>query len=129
MIKVLNKTLGYNLHLLLSRYHQTSQVTEKSDVYSFGVVLLELITGQRPFITSSNDTHIVQWVHQRLDTGCIGNIVDARLHDSYNNDSIWKAIEIAIECTLASSTKRLSMSDVVTRLRLCLQSKASLDVL
>ncbi|CAA6667502.1 unnamed protein product [Spirodela intermedia] len=110
-------------------YHRTSKLTKKSDVYSFGIVLLELITGQRPFVISSNNMHIIQWVHQRLENGHTDDIVDSRIHDSYNINSIWKAIEIAMDCTLASSTKRLNMSDVVMRLKQCLQSEAYHEVL
>ncbi|CAA6675634.1 unnamed protein product [Spirodela intermedia] len=110
-------------------YHRTSKLTKKSDVYSFGIVLLELITGQRPFVISSNNIHIIQWVHQRLENGHTDDIVDSRIHDSYNINSIWKAIEIAMDCTLASSTKRLNMSDVVMRLKQCLQSEAYHEIL
>lgn len=69
--------------------------------------------------------HIIQWVRQRLENGHIDNLVDPRMHDSYNADSIWKVIEVAMECTLPSSTKRVNMSDVVRRLKQCLQSDAS----
>ena len=39
---------------LAPEYYATGKVTDRSDVYSFGVMLLELITGRKPIMASSD---------------------------------------------------------------------------
>ncbi|GKA22282.1 leucine-rich repeat transmembrane protein kinase protein [Tanacetum coccineum] len=70
-------------------YYTTNRLTEKSDVYSFGVVLMEMITG-RPAI----------------------------LHGDFNINTAWKVVELAITCVDIISSKRPTMNDVVTDLKL-----------
>ncbi|KAJ9692162.1 hypothetical protein PVL29_011302 [Vitis rotundifolia] len=102
-------------------YQETSRLTEKSDVYSFGIVLLELISGQPAIIKSSESStiHIVQWVRPLLEMGDIGGIVDPRLNEDFDTNSAWKAVETAIGCVVHSSSERLTISDVVAKLKEC----------
>lgn len=104
------------LHLF--RYYFTYQLSEKSDVYSFGVVLLELITGQPPILRlPPHNTSLVQWVHQRLATGNIEDIVDANLQSLYEVNSIWKTADLAFKCTSRTSQQRPTMTDVLMDLK------------
>ncbi|WOK91454.1 hypothetical protein Cni_G00145 [Canna indica] len=87
-------------------YYSTFQMSEKSDVYSFGVVLLELITAERPILTSAQNAHIVQQVRQRLIKGNIEDVVDPKLQRDYDVNSIWKAADVAFKCTAQTSQQR-----------------------
>ncbi|XP_072994651.1 probable LRR receptor-like serine/threonine-protein kinase At1g51880 [Typha latifolia] len=106
----------------------TYQFHQKSDVYSFGVVLLEVITRQSPIILSPAATiHLTDWVTQRLAKGNIGDIVDRRLQGQYNDNSVWKVVDLALACTKKTSIQRPSMSDVVEQLKESLSLVAACD--
>ena len=101
------------------RYYISNKLNEKSDVFSFGIVLLELITGKTAIIRRSERMHILQWVGPLIARGEITTAVDPRLAE-YEVNSAWKAVEIAMECTLDTSIKRPTMSIVVNELKECL---------
>ncbi|KAH9665610.1 protein kinase domain-containing protein [Citrus sinensis] len=103
-------------------YYVLNWLNEKSDVYSFGVVLLEIITGRRPVISRAEDdtTHISQWVNSMLAEGDIRNIVDPSLQGNFDNNSAWKAVELALACASHTSSERPTMTDVLMELKECL---------
>ncbi|TVU49670.1 hypothetical protein EJB05_00996, partial [Eragrostis curvula] len=116
-------TLGY----LDPEYYNTSKLSEKSDVYSFGVVLLELITGQPPAV-STNDSeiiHIAPWVRQKFSEGNIESIADPRMGGQYDINSVWKAVELALQCKEQPSQTRPAMTDVVVEVKECLDLEVS----
>ncbi|XP_078442895.1 putative LRR receptor-like serine/threonine-protein kinase At1g05700 [Wolffia australiana] len=102
-------------------YFQNYRLDEKSDVYSFGIVLLEILTGQPPYMGSAEKTHIVKWVRTRVEAGDINNIVDPNLHGDFEVNEAWKMVEVAMSCTAASSTERMPMGDVVMALKQCIE--------
>ncbi|WOL14613.1 hypothetical protein Cni_G23393 [Canna indica] len=107
-------TMGY----VDPEYYIKNQLSQKSDVYSFGVVLLELITGQPPIVCDPEDTHIVEWVRQKLAKGNIDSVIDASLQQEESIvNSAWKVTNIALACAAHASSKRPSMTDVVVQLR------------
>ncbi|XP_024959709.1 probable LRR receptor-like serine/threonine-protein kinase At4g29180 [Cynara cardunculus var. scolymus] len=110
-------TTGY----LDPEYRRSHNLNEKSDVYSFGIVLLELITGQPVIIKCMDYVHIMQYVGPYLEKGEITTIVDEQMGGDFNLDSVWKAIEVAVACTRAKSTERVTMSEVLIRLKVCLE--------
>ena len=61
-----------------------------------------------------------QWVSFMVAQGDIKNIVDHRLQGAFNINSSWKAVEIAMLCVFPTSTKRPTMSQVVSELKECL---------
>ena len=68
-------------------------------MYSFGVVLLEIISGQQPYIISAERIHIVKWVSSKVQTGDIRNIIDPSLRGNFDINVAWKIVEVAMSCT------------------------------
>lgn len=102
-------------------------MTEKSDVYSFGIVLLEIITG-RPAVGTDNDReHIVQWVRSRIKEGDAKVIVDRRIRENVDVNSVWKAVEIALMCVSVASDNRPPMNFVATQLKECFATNLPWD--
>ena len=100
------------------RYYHTGRLTESSDVYSFGVVLLEVATGELPIL--SGQGHIVLRVKQKIATGDINSVTDARLGGAYDISSMWKVVETALMCTADDAAQRPTMETVVVQLKECL---------
>ncbi|XP_062090959.1 probable LRR receptor-like serine/threonine-protein kinase At4g29180 [Humulus lupulus] len=109
-------TAGY----LDPEYYRSQKLTEKSDVYSFGVVLLELITGQPAIIRSEERIHIIHWVNSLLEEGDVTSVIDPRLQDNFDVNSLRKALEVAMACTECHSEDRATMSYVLAELKQCL---------
>ncbi|XP_021749773.1 LOW QUALITY PROTEIN: probable LRR receptor-like serine/threonine-protein kinase At4g29180 [Chenopodium quinoa] len=103
------------------QYHETRQLKEKSDVYSFGVVLLELITGKEATVNIQEKViTLVQWVIPILETGDLREILDERLQEVQNTNSVWRVIDIAMACVKRTAMERPTMSQIVTDLKECL---------
>jgi serine/threonine protein kinase len=99
------------------------QPSTKSDVYSFGVVLLELVTGRPPILhgPGPQPTSVIQWTRQHLARGDIEAVVDASIMGgSHDVNGVWKAAEVALQCTEQASAQRPTMADVVAQLLECL---------
>lgn len=92
-------------------------MTEKSDVYSFGIVLLEIITGRAAIGTGDDCEHIVEWVRSRIEKDDIRNVVDLRIRENVEVNSVWKAIEIALACVSIASEDRPTMKFVAAQLK------------
>ncbi|XP_025012557.1 probable LRR receptor-like serine/threonine-protein kinase At1g51860 isoform X2 [Ricinus communis] len=106
-------------------YYATNWLTEKSDVFSFGVVLLEIITSG-PVISKTRDgdtTHLSQWFSSMVEKGDIQSIVDPRLGDDFDINSLWKVVELAMACVSATSAQRPTMNQVVIELSECLATE------
>lgn len=100
-----------------NRYYLTNRLTEKSDVYSFGVVLLEIITSQPVIAKNQEKTHISEWVRSLIAKGDINAIVDSRLEGEFDSNSVWKAVEKAMECVSPNPNRRPNISVVVNELK------------
>ncbi|XP_027922141.1 probable LRR receptor-like serine/threonine-protein kinase At1g67720 [Vigna unguiculata] len=104
-------TVGY----LDPEYYASQQLTEKSDVYSFGVVLLELISGKKP--VSSEDygaeMNIVQWARSLTRKGDAMSIIDPSLNGNAKSESIWRVVEIAMQCVEHHGSSRPRMQEII----------------
>jgi serine/threonine protein kinase len=90
----------------------------KSDVYSFGVVLLEIITGRPPIIVGPEGGNLTQWVHQMLfEKGDRERIADRKMQGKHDINSVWKVTNLACRCTERTSSRRPTMSTVVSELK------------
>lgn len=102
------------------RYYKSNRLTEKSDVYSFGVALMEIISCRPVIAMNDKNVHISKWVKSMLAKGDINGIVDRRLNNRYDVNSVWNAVEIAVNCVSENSGERPMMSQVVAQLKNCL---------
>ncbi|KAL1220917.1 LRR receptor-like serine/threonine-protein kinase IOS1 [Cardamine amara subsp. amara] len=100
-------------------YFNSNWLTKKSDIYSFGIVLLEMITNQPVVDINRESPHMSKWVDLKIAKGDTLEIVDPRLNNDFDSNSVRKAIEIASTCA-ARAPHRPSMSQVVIGLSECL---------
>ena len=89
-------------------------------MFSFGVVLLVMITGRPQILTNEDRTHIAQWVDSIVQYGDVKKVVDPRFGGSYDVNSVWKAVKLAMTCASRISSRRPTMNAVVMELKECL---------
>ncbi|CAM6121957.1 unnamed protein product [Calypogeia fissa] len=110
-------TFGY----VAPEYAMSGKLTDKSDVYSFGVVLLELITGKGPvdstLLTVEGDSSLVEWARplltQALETRNVSAVVDPNLKGMYDEEEMFRMVEVAATCVRHSSPKRPKMVEAL----------------
>jgi hypothetical protein len=66
-------------------------------------------------------------VHRKLSGGDIESIVDPRIQDQYDINSVWKVAELACKCTKPISSRRPTMSAVVIELKESLDLEMSTE--
>ncbi|CAN6456900.1 unnamed protein product [Victoria cruziana] len=104
----------------------TCVATVMSDVYSFGVVLLEIISGQRPILSSAGQpVHITQWAKSLLLAGNVLGLVDGRMEGHYSIESIARVADVAARCTSERRDDRPTMTSVVQELKEALHMELS----
>ncbi|XP_043814178.1 proline-rich receptor-like protein kinase PERK15 isoform X2 [Manihot esculenta] len=93
------------------------RVSEKSDVYSYGVVLLELITGRK---TKVESTDIVTWTKSRIEHALYNkeyaNFIDSKLQANYVETELKIMIACAAACLYKPSYFRPQMRQIVRAL-------------
>jgi serine/threonine protein kinase len=121
-------TIGY----LDPEYFSTGQLSTKSDVFSFGVVLLEMITGRMPTdptIQQCNHSNTSKWVEANIREGNINEILDPIIKASNPNlETIWKVLELAMQCIQHESSQRPAMNEVVQELRIVIDMENNVQL-
>ncbi|XP_054815616.1 probable leucine-rich repeat receptor-like serine/threonine-protein kinase At3g14840 isoform X2 [Prosopis cineraria] len=104
-------TRGY----MAPEYAMHGYLTKKADVYSFGIIALEIISGKTNTTQQSEEEcfYLRDWAHQLKDAGNLMDLVDPRLDVDFNREEIIVVIDVALQCTENSPSRRPTMSKVV----------------
>lgn len=108
-------TFGY----LAPEYAATGKVNDRSDVFSFGVMLLELITGRKPIMTSSEyqPETLVSWARPLLTRAVeeenYDELIDPRLETNYDAYDMARLVACAAAAVRHTARSRPRMSQVV----------------
>ncbi|CAN5962141.1 unnamed protein product [Sphagnum jensenii] len=99
-------TAGY----LDPEYFLRRQLTTASDVYGYGVLLLEIITGQQAIDHMRvEEMNLIRWVKPRFKKEGVERIVDPKLGNDYNKETMSVMTEVALMCAASSKNDRPSM--------------------
>ena len=107
-------TFGY----LDPEYFQSSQLTDKSDVYSFGVVLVELLSGEKPIISSTSQETRSLAAHfiALMEENRLFDILDVQVKEGCLEEEIMAVANLAKRCLNVSRKHRPTMKEVSTEL-------------
>ncbi|XP_019160228.1 PREDICTED: LRR receptor-like serine/threonine-protein kinase EFR isoform X2 [Ipomoea nil] len=112
-------TVGY----MAPEYGSAGIVSSMGDVYSFGILLMEVITRRKPTDEMFyGDFTIKKWVSDSL-ANAIMEIVDSNLVTREEGagqeieECFLMVMELAMECTYDFPEDRISMEDVIVRLK------------
>ncbi|XP_022734159.1 wall-associated receptor kinase-like 1 [Durio zibethinus] len=115
-------TFGY----LDPEYFRSNQFTEKSDVYSFGVVLTELLTGQKPLISSSQTEEVRSLAAcflLSMEENSLFDILDQSVMKDGSQKEITAVAKLAKRCLNLDGKERPTMKEVAMELELIRVSK------
>ncbi|KAJ0078839.1 hypothetical protein Patl1_24571 [Pistacia atlantica] len=99
-------------------YFRSSQFTEKSDVYSFGVVLAELLTGQKPILSTNYEENksLASYFQCAMKENRLFEILDARVLKEGGKEEILRIANLTKRCLKLNGKKRPTMNEVVCEL-------------
>ncbi|KMT18928.1 hypothetical protein BVRB_2g030280 [Beta vulgaris subsp. vulgaris] len=110
----LRGTRGY----LAPEWITNHAISEKSDVFSYGMVLLEIIGGRKNYdpTVSSEKSHFPAYAFKMMEEGKIREILDSSLKYGPNDESVNRAIKVALWCVQEDMSMRPPMTTVVQML-------------
>ncbi|CAA2982419.1 wall-associated receptor kinase 2 [Olea europaea subsp. europaea] len=103
-------TFGY----LDPEYFRSSQFTDKSDVYSFGVVLIELLSGQKPIVSSDTEDErsLAACFLMFMEQNCLHKFFDPIILEHDKDEDIIAVATLAYRCLNLNGKKRPTMKEV-----------------
>ncbi|KAL7219877.1 hypothetical protein ACSBR2_012858 [Camellia fascicularis] len=108
-------TLGYSA----PEYKCSGRVSPKADIYSFGVVVLELISGQKNWLShdrSSNGQGLRDRANEFYKEGRVSEFMDMKLIPSAVHDLVQLCVHIGVMCTEYDPELRPTMGCVYSML-------------
>ncbi|EYU32506.1 hypothetical protein ABFS82_03G095700 [Erythranthe guttata] len=107
-------TYGY----LAPEYALYGQLTEKSDVYSFGIVILEIMSGRRVLVGSSEPSKILitDWAWELVKSGRVEEIFHGSIRDVGPKAVMERFVRVGILCAHVMVGLRPTVADALKML-------------
>ncbi|PKI59403.1 probable LRR receptor-like serine/threonine-protein kinase RKF3 [Punica granatum] len=108
-------TMGY----VAPEYALYGQLTERSDVYSFGVVLLELLSGKKALLVSSEENQhslVTDWAWSLVREGRALDVIEDGIPELGPPEVLEKYVLVAVLCSHPQLYARPTMDQVVKML-------------
>ncbi|XP_078151175.1 wall-associated receptor kinase 5-like [Carex rostrata] len=112
-------TYGY----LDPEYYSTGRLTQKSDVYSFGVILAELLTRQKPLISSRvfEGGSLIAYFNSSMKENRLFEILDPQVVNEGHQTELKAVANLTELCLRLKGEERPTMKEVVIQLEVLWQ--------
>ncbi|KAL0365925.1 UNVERIFIED_CONTAM: Proline-rich receptor-like protein kinase PERK14 [Sesamum radiatum] len=112
----LSNVLSALMHLYLApEYAEKGVCSVKTDVYALGIVLIQLMSGRKPVIstTDNRQKNLKQWALPLIRTLAFDELVDPRLEDSYDTYELYNMARAAYSCVQTKPAMRPTIGEVL----------------